>query len=447
MTVPRVRTVFACACVCAFVPASAAPVEVERIDGSRASCGFDGASATVVHLRCPDRAAVAVDALRSIHFSRVAPGTEAPGWVELFPAAGGWFRATLPPPSSESASSGDRGSAAPGSGTESSSDGAVPAAAAASDASATSAGDAYLTVDTAFGGGLRMPLSSLAGVWLGRPDAEPKGRMVFDAALADRLPGKDVLVTQRDGEVATVRGRVVALGAEGGRIVLGRRERSFGLHRVLGIVFATGLPSGERWPVTVHLADGTEFAGRLIDADASRIRFQASFGAEVAVGLDGVSWLRFDSDRLVYVSALEPVGESSSGLLHAALPARFDRSVANGPLLVGGRRFERGIGVHAASRLEYAVSGAYQTFAADIGIDDSVRPRGDVVFRVEGDGRTLFDSGPVTGRDAARAITVDVTGVSTLALIVDYGADLDLSDRAIWGDARLIKPPDDGAAR
>jgi hypothetical protein len=109
---------------------------------------------------------------------------------------------------------------------------------------------------------------------------------------------------------------------------------------------------------------------------------------------------------------------------------------------IGGRRFEKGIGCHSLTELVYSIDGAYDSFVATIGIDDSVRPRGAVVFRVRGDERVLFDSGPVTGTDDPRQIVVDVREVKELTLVVDYGPGLDVSDHADWGDARLLRRRD-----
>jgi hypothetical protein len=99
------------------------------------------------------------------------------------------------------------------------------------------------------------------------------------------------------------------------------------------------------------------------------------------------------------------------------------------------------LGVHSFTELTFDIGGAYETFAATIGIDDSVRPRGHVVFRVIGDEGILFDSGPVTGRNGPEDILVDVTGVLVLKLVVDYGEELDIADHADWCDARLLRPP------
>jgi hypothetical protein len=62
------------------------------------------------------------------------------------------------------------------------------------------------------------------------------------------------------------------------------------------------------------------------------------------------------------------------------------------------------------------------------------------VFRVLGDGKVVFDSGVLTGKDPPRDMKVDMMGVNILTLVVDYGDELDLSDQADWGGARLLKP-------
>ena len=102
--------------------------------------------------------------------------------------------------------------------------------------------------------------------------------------------------------------------------------------------------------------------------------------------------------------------------------------------------FEKGLGVHSRTELAYDLAGAYTTFAATIGIDDAVRPRGSVVFRVLGDGIVLFDSEVLHGYEQPRELTADVTGIQRLTLVVDYGGESDLADHADWGAARLIRP-------
>jgi hypothetical protein len=179
------------------------------------------------------------------------------------------------------------------------------------------------------------------------------------------------------------------------------------------------------------------------------------FTADVA--LDGVVNMKVHSNRVVYLSSLTPTSERIEGLLHKTAPlaqatgsagpvatspwgVRLDRSVFGGPLTIDGTAFEKGLGVHSFTELQYEIGSEYESLVATIGVDDSVRPRGSVVFRVLGDGEVLFDSGVVTGTDAARQMFVDVRSVEILTLIVDYGDDLDLADHADWGGARLLRP-------
>ena len=66
--------------------------------------------------------------------------------------------------------------------------------------------------------------------------------------------------------------------------------------------------------------------------------------------------------------------------------------------------------MHSACRVTYELGDGYRQFAADLGIDDAVRPRGSVVFRVLTDGKARFQSGEITGRDDPTPILVDIAG-------------------------------------
>ena len=371
-------------------------VDVLRIDGSKLTCSFLGTTDETILLECPDRTTLPIDSVHVMSFQTGQRHLRTPNHAAtIFPASGGRISATI-----------------------------------------VGENDEAVVADTAIGSQLNLPLASLAGVWFHKSDANSKARALFD-----ELAGKDVLLIERDGKLSTIRGGVLTLGPNGGRFMLNRKERAFQLDNVAGIVFATGVGSDDTWPATVRLADGGEFVGRLLQADPTTMTFATSMGADVTLPLAAVSEARFRSERVVYLSDLRPARTKTAGMLHEASPPRFDRSVANIPLSIDGVRYDRGIGVQSKTELVYAIDGAYDSFAATIGIDDAVRPRGDVVFRIEGDSRVLFDSGSVTGRDGPKQVTLDVTGIRELALIVDFGEGMDVSDHADWADARLIKPP------
>jgi hypothetical protein len=292
---------------------------------------------------------------------------------------------------------------------------------------------------TAVSGSLRLLFETLAGIRLVQGEELAKSAELFDAALQSRLPGQDVLISRGPDEVKALRGRLESLDAQSGSFVYGDRPRSFQNDNVYGFVFAVGIAKPDAFPLTVELAEGSSFSGALETSGAENVNVRASFGLHVSAPLNQVKRLLFRSPRVVYVSDLKPASERVEGQVHRPWPVRKDRSASAKSLSIAGRVFDKGLGVHSRTELSYQIAGDYESFVATIGIDDAVRPRGSVVFRVSGDGRELFDSGEVRGSDPPRDIQVDVKDVKSLTLAVDYGEALDVSDHANWGGARLLK--------
>ncbi|MDO8630758.1 MAG: NPCBM/NEW2 domain-containing protein [Phycisphaerales bacterium] len=293
---------------------------------------------------------------------------------------------------------------------------------------------------TALGDSVTIGWDKLAGIQLANEGQFRRSDQLFREALSDRLPSQDVLISRDSVEVKKLNGRLESLDAEGGSFVFAGEPRKFQNDRIFGIVFATGAREAPVFPMSVELADGSVFSGTLERADADTMRVATSVGAAVDVPIADVAKVWFRSDRLVHVGDLKPVGERVEGIVHAGWPVQRDRSVSGSPLSICGRKFERGLGVHSRTELSYAINGEFERLAATIGIDDAVRPLGSVVMRVAGDSKVLFDSGEIGGTDGARDVIVDVAGVKTLTLTVDYGEGLDVSDQADWGDVRLIRP-------
>jgi alpha-galactosidase len=116
-----------------------------------------------------------------------------------------------------------------------------------------------------------------------------------------------------------------------------------------------------------------------------------------------------------------------------------DRSVMGKPMTIAGRTFARGLGTHALSRLAIVLNGGAARFQAFVGVDDdAVYSSGSVVFRVVGDGRTLWKSPVMRFGQPAQAVDVDLTGVKSLLLAVGDASDGINCDHADWADARFL---------
>jgi len=123
-------------------------------------------------------------------------------------------------------------------------------------------------------------------------------------------------------------------------------------------------------------------------------------------------------------------------------PAEKDRSngeatAGDGKTLkVGTTSYAKGFGTHAASEIVVPVGGAHR-FTAQVGVDAEVDTGGSVAFQVWAGSTKLADSGVVRGGQAAKALSVDVTGRTEIRLVVTDGGDGNGRDHADWADARL----------
>ena len=93
---------------------------------------------------------------------------------------------------------------------------------------------------------------------------------------------------------------------------------------------------------------------------------------------------------------------------------RADLGVAGTPISIGGKKFPRGIGTHAESKLRVDLGGKASRFFAQVGVDDSAGSQGSVEFIVFGDGKVLWRSGLLVGGKAAMPVNLNVEGVRVL---------------------------------
>ncbi|MCX7820012.1 MAG: NPCBM/NEW2 domain-containing protein [Kiritimatiellae bacterium] len=113
-----------------------------------------------------------------------------------------------------------------------------------------------------------------------------------------------------------------------------------------------------------------------------------------------------------------------------------NRNVRGGPMQMGGRAFERGVGTHAESLLRLALPTRSARFCAWVGVDDAAGAgRGSVEFRVLGDGRLLWSSGRLRGGEPPRRVELTLGEIRQLVLRVTDGGDGTTDDLANWAEA------------
>ena len=229
-----------------------------------------------------------------------------------------------------------------------------------------------------------------------------------------------------------------------------RRPYEFPLEQVTALSLVSTAKPAPAGGLSVRLStrDGGCLMGVLRSAGEGKLSLLHPVLGEIAVSQDACASLDVLNGRVVCLSDLAPAeAKERPYLCDPSRPAeegalfrwRKDRQVVDGrPISIRGRRYSRGLGVHAYSELTFALDGAYARFRSDFGIDDSAGGGGNVEAAVLVDGKERFRA-KATGRDPALPVSVDCRGGKRLTLVVDFGEDREILDRAAWAGAALVK--------
>ncbi|MGO8690595.1 MAG: NPCBM/NEW2 domain-containing protein [Thermoguttaceae bacterium] len=116
---------------------------------------------------------------------------------------------------------------------------------------------------------------------------------------------------------------------------------------------------------------------------------------------------------------------------------QIDHSVTKTPLVLAGRHFAHGVGTHAPSTLWIDLGGGADRFLATVGINDSAGAGDGVIFKISGDGKTLFQSGVMKLGQPPQTVDIDIKGVKTLVLAVKL-VNTAGNAHADWADAHFL---------
>ena len=291
---------------------------------------------------------------------------------------------------------------------------------------------------------LRVPRDAIRGFRLREAHADDQ---LFEQALDAGPVDADTIFVRRAGLLA-VAGTFRGLDAEYLQVERGDRPSRVRRQLVQGVLLAPAaserrdsdppavleLPGIGRLPAHVLGMDSEGGSPELV------LRFPESApDARTRVPVAAVRRIALASDRVLFLSAAEPVLVDERPVVGTPLRYRRDLSVSGAPLWLAKRLYRRGLGVHSHCGLTYALGGEYRSFAAVIGLDDAAGGKGSVTFRVLADGKEIFQQA-ADGATRPEPISLPVEKVERLELVVDYGADgLDFADHADWADARVTK--------
>ncbi len=194
-------------------------------------------------------------------------------------------------------------------------------------------------------------------------------------------------------------------------------------------------------------ASGSQWCTKSLRKAGEQLELVTVAGVSATLPLAQLRRIDFSSGNSQWLDALEPQSVAWRPFIQTKLPSemvarlfepRGPAMPGGHPLLLAGQEYDRGLAVRSRTELVYRLAGDFRQFLAVAGIDDRVRPAGNVRLVVSGDDRELFAQ-TLTGSDAPLALNVNITGVKRLKILVDFGEQLDIADCLDLCDARITK--------
>ncbi len=267
----------------------------------------------------------------------------------------------------------------------------------------------------------------------------------FQRALENRSVEQDVVIVKTAESQAIGQGLIASMDES--KLILNRQGESgpISLSRLVGLVTAdlqAQPPAGQIG--SVQLANGSTLTAGIAGLESGLFTLNLPGGGSLQVPLSDVVAISLQSDRVLYLSDLEPLEVSCNPLATPGFTWQRDRSVRGNPLRLvspsSGKvsRYPKGIGTHSACRLEFSNPGGFDRFSATVGIDAETEGKGDCQVSVWADGIKLWEA-EVRGGEEPLQVDADIRGMQRVALVVNHGRHLDLGDHVNWADARFLK--------
>lgn len=270
-------------------------------------------------------------------------------------------------------------------------------------------------------------------------------RSRYERALKNRSPEKDVLIAftkegqgRVSGILELISGTKVSLEYEG-------RSRSVARERAVAIVTAdltSRTLEGVR--ASIRLVDGSTLNGIIQSLASGQLVLGLVRQESISIPVAQISSISLRSDRIAFLSDLEPTEVTCTPLVTLPFTWQRDMSVRGQPIRMFSKtkarnlEFPKGIGTHAASRIEFEKPQGFNRLVTTVGIAAEMEGKGNCEVSVWGDGIELW-KGVIAGQDDPLLVDVDVADMKKIALVVRNGRHLDLADHVNWGDARFLK--------
>ena len=302
-----------------------------------------------------------------------------------------------------------------------------------------------LAVQSASIGVVNLPLAQWAG-FLSQPPETPVAflRTIDQLRRGSSSPGDLVLLANGD----RMQGTVVEMDADNLKIQPVGAAKPIALPRkgIQGVAIDASTleyPPFEGIGWKVQLTDGSRVSARSLafepsDPEAGLI-ITTRWGSEWRVPVNKLAGLRVIQPGTVELDTVKPAAIQTVDYVGPTAAPRFGANVGGGPLKLGTRSFDQGIGTQSRTLIAYRLDGTKKTFTAWVGLENTAGPRGQARAVVLLDGKQVYDSGPLKSGEMPRRVQVDLGSARLLILSSEFGEGGGVRDWVNWCDP-IIRP-------
>ncbi|MGO9109249.1 MAG: NPCBM/NEW2 domain-containing protein [Thermoguttaceae bacterium] len=298
---------------------------------------------------------------------------------------------------------------------------------------------------------LEVPTAEIDAVRL-QPASEATG-LEWSRIRGQKTRG-DVLVTGNSNAIDYHQGAIENVTDSKARFILDGQALGVKRAKIFGLIYfhATAATTLE-CPYKIVDSRGSRWAAASLKFSEGKIDFTSPGGRTTCRGLDQIVKIDLSCGKIVYLSDLKTDSETCTPypftVTGKELPSRLefsrvrrDQNLESKSLRILGQVYRKGLALGSRSELAWTLSGKFGRLEGVAGIDDDVRPLGNVRLQILGDGKTLLDANIVGNEDAKKGptlISLDVSGVRRLVLIVESLGNFGAGDHLDLGNLRLIK--------
>lgn len=270
----------------------------------------------------------------------------------------------------------------------------------------------------------------------------------FQEITAEEAEGDLLVIRRPSGALDQLEGIIHSLDKDVLVFEFDNEKLPVGREKVAGFRFFQSDAQQLSKPIClVQTTDGCLLvAGQLALAEDT-LSVTTVAGSTLEIPLEQLGTLDFSSGNLVYLSDLAMESSNwrpylSAGAVSETLKRlyrpRRDTTLTGKPLVLANQEFARGLAIHSRTEINYRLTDDYRTLQALVGIDPAMGENGHVELVILADGKQLYRQA-ISGKDDARSIELDLTGVKRLTILVDFGEQLDIGDHLLLCNARLTK--------